>query len=201
MSQSSKKPSIERLIELQKMVLSFRAVDRKVYIPPSIDKAENDIDHSFSLAMLVWFLAPHFPNLDMSKMIRICLAHDLVEMYAGDTFSYDDQALVGKEDREQAALARLRKEWADFPELIAAIEEYESRQTAEAKFVFGLDKLQPAIMDYLNEGRIWHKLGITFSKFVAEKEKKIPVSPEITEYYYQLRDILDQKLHLFPPEN
>jgi hypothetical protein len=53
-------------------------------------------------------------------------------------------------------------------------------------------------MGYLNEGRVWHKLGITFAKFVAEKEKKIPVSPEITEYYRELKDILDENLHLFP---
>jgi putative hydrolase of HD superfamily len=194
----AKQPSIQRVIEFQEFLLAFHAVDRKVFIPPSIDKAENDIAHSFSLAMMAWFLGPHFPGLDTSKMINLCLAHDIIEVYAGDTFSYDSKAVVGQMEREAEAFIQLKHEWADFPALIDAIKEYEALQSPEAKFVYALDKLQPAIMDYLNEGRIWHKLNITFDKFVAEKEKKMPVSPEVYDYYQQLRTILEEKLHLFP---
>jgi putative hydrolase of HD superfamily len=198
MLDNTSQPAIQRLIELQQLLLDFHAVDRQVFIPPTIDKAENDIAHSFSLAMLAWFLSPHFPELDANKMLRMCLAHDIVEVYAGDTFSYDDEAVLAKSEREAQAQAKLAAEWADFPELIRAIQEYEESQTPEAKFVYSLDKLQPAIMDYLNEGRIWRRLNITFSKFVAEKEKKMPVSPEVYKYYQQLRQILENKPHLFP---
>ncbi len=201
MANPVKKPDMQRLIELQEMILAFHAVDRKVFIPPSIDKAENDIDHSYSLAMLAWFLTPSFPHLDQAKIIQLCLAHDVIEVYSGDTFSYDNKAIVGKGDREHQAFLKLKEDWADLSDLIASIVEYENRETAEAKFTFALDKLQPAIMDYLNEGRVWHRLNITFSKFVAEKEKKVLVSPEIYEYYKELREILDDKLHLFPAES
>ena len=197
-NQQASKPNIQRLIDLQEMLLAFHAVDRKVFIPPTVDKAENDIDHSFSLAVMAWFLSPSFPQLDVGRMLKLCLAHDMVEIHAGDTFSYDSKASLDQQDREYKAFKKLGKEWADFPGLTQAITEYEERQTEEAKFVYALDKIQPAIMDYLNEGRIWHKLGITFAKFVGEKEKKIQVSPEITDYYHQLRDILEQNLHLFP---
>ncbi len=200
MRKKSNQPDIQRVIELQELLLAFHAVDRKVFIPPSIDKAENDIAHSFSLAMLAWFLSPHFPNLDVGRMVQLCLAHDIVEVYAGDTFSYDGQAASSQKERESQALARLEEEWADFPGLINAIKEYETLQSEEAKFVYALDKLQPAIMDYLNEGRIWRKLNITFAKFIAEKEKKIPVSPEIYDYYQQLLAILKENLHLFPQD-
>lgn len=195
-----KQPDIQRIIELQKLLLAFHAVDRKVFIPPTIDKAENDITHSFSLAMMAWFLSPHFPGLEVGRMMRLCLAHDVVEVYAGDTFSYDDQAALTQKDRESQALSRLEREWADFPDLLGSIQEYEMLKSNEAKFVYALDKLQPAIMDYLNEGRIWHKLNITFAKFIAEKEKKIPISPEVYDYYQQLRDILEENLHLFPSD-
>jgi putative hydrolase of HD superfamily len=194
----AKQPTIQRVIELQKLLLAFHAIDRKVFIPPSVDKAENDIAHSFSLAMIAWFLSPHFPNLDTGKMMQLCLAHDIIEVYAGDTFSYDSQATLDQKERESQALTRLEGEWVDFPGLIGCIKEYETLVSEEAKFVYALDKLQPAIMDYLNEGRIWHKLNITFAKFIAEKEKKIPVSPEVYEYYQQLREILEENLHLFP---
>jgi putative hydrolase of HD superfamily len=198
MKKAPKKPTIRRVMELQDLLLAFHAIDRKIFIPPSVDKAENDITHSFSLAMIVWFLSPHFPSLDASKMIQLCLAHDVIEIYAGDTFSYDSQAVSTQKKREELAFTRLSEEWADFPGLLGSIKEYESLLSEEAKFVYALDKLQPAIMEYLNEGRVWHKLGITFAKFVAEKEKKIPISPDVYDYYQELREILEGNLHLFP---
>lgn len=192
------KPTVKRIIDLQSMLLVFGSIERKVCIPPTVDTAENDIDHSFSLAIIAWFLAPSFPHLDVGKLIKLSLAHDIVEIYAGDTFSYDKEAIRDQKDRERKAIVKLKRNWADFPDLTDAITEYEKGQSEEAKFVYALDKLQPAIMDYLNEGRIWHKLGITFAKFTEEKEKKIPTSPEIAEYYHELYSILEKNLHLFP---
>lgn len=194
----SSKPDVKRLVELQKLLLALGAVDRMVYIPPGMEVAENNIEHSFSLAVMSWFLAPNFPNLDTSKLMQLCLAHDMLEAYCGDTFSFDDQAVKGQKEREAAAIAALRKDWADFPALNQAIDEFEEGKTDEAKFVQALDKLQSALMDYLSEGQAWHKLGITFEKWVAAKDKAITVSPEIAEYYYQLRDTLAKNPHLFP---
>jgi putative hydrolase of HD superfamily len=195
---ASPKPDIKRLLELQKLSLALRAVDRMVYIPPGLKVAENNIEHSFSLAMMSWFLAPHFPNLDVSKLTQLCLAHDMLEVYCGDTFSFDDQAVMGQKDREAIAITKLKKEWADFPALNQAIDEFEKGETDEAKFVQALDKLQSALMDYLSEGRAWHTLGITFDKWVATKDKAILISPEVTEYYHQLKDILVKNPQLFP---
>jgi putative hydrolases of HD superfamily len=192
------KPTLERIIDLQRMLLVFNSIERKVAIPPTLDKAETDVVHSFSLAVIAWFLAPAFPRLKADKLIKLSLAHDIVEIHAGDTFSYDKEAIKDQGLREQRALVKIKKQWADFPDLTDAITEYEESESEEAKFVYALDKLQPSIMDYTNEGRNWRKLGITFDKFIEEKEKKIPRSPEITEYYHELRNILEKKLHLFP---
>lgn len=62
----------------------------------------------------------------------------------------------------------------------------------------GKAKLQSALMDYLSDGRTWHKLGITFDKFEAAKDKKMAISPEVAEYYYQLKVILAKNPPLFP---
>jgi len=121
----------------------------------------------------------------------------MLEVYCGDTFSFDDQAVKDQAKREAAAIATLRAEWTDFPALVQAIDEYEAGKTPEATFVQALDRLHPILTDYLCEGRSWHKLGITFDKFIKIKDTKVPSSPEIAEYYYQLRDILVKNPQLF----
>lgn len=193
-------PDIQRLLELQKMLASFNGIDRMVFLPPDAAVAESNVAHSFSLAMLSWFLMPHFPHLDAYKIIQLCLAHDMVEVYCGDTFSFDSQAVTEQEAREAVAIARLRDVWADFPELNAAIAEYEARQTQEALFVTALDRLQPVLMDYLCEGRTWQKLNITFEKFEAVKGRKsLAISPEIVPFYDQLKELLLNSPQLFAP--
>lgn len=192
------RPDIQRLLELQQSLVAFSAIDRKVYQPPQAEIPESNVEHSFSMAMLSWFLAPHFPELDASKLMQLCLAHDVLEVYCGDTFSFDDQATQDQAAREVAAVARLKAEWADFPALAVAIDEYEARQTNEAKFVTALDRLQPIMMDYLCQGRTWHKLGISFEKLMAVKDHKMSLSPAIDAYYQQLKSILLRNPQLFP---
>ncbi len=194
-----KKPSIGRLIDLQKLLLAFRAIDRRLHIPPGLEVFENDAEHSYSLAMTAWFLSGYFPDLDRDKIIRYALAHDLVEIYAGDTYSYSDQNILNqKKAREEAALKHLQAEWPDFPDMLEMLNSYEERSTEEAKFVYALDKLLPSLLDYMNEGRGWHFHNITFADYCAEKNKKIPICPEINEYSVTLIKILETKQHLFP---
>lgn len=175
----------------------FAGVDRKVFMPPAAEIPENDVEHSYSLAMLCWFLAPQFPELNVGKLLQLCLAHDVVEAYCGDTFSFDSKAVSGQKDLEAVAFANLQKDWQDFPALIDAITEYEDRATPEANFVVALDRFHPVLMDYLSEGRSWHKLNITFEKLMAIKDQDL-ASSEIAEYYNQLKEILKENPHLFP---
>jgi putative hydrolase of HD superfamily len=82
-----KKPDIHRLIAFEELLLRFRTIERMIPLPFSSQENENDAEHSYALAMTAWFLAPHFPHLDRDEVIRMALAHDLVELYAGDTFA------------------------------------------------------------------------------------------------------------------
>lgn len=192
------KPDAQRLIDLQKLMVQFAAVERRVYLPAPLDRTENDVEHTYTLAMAVWFLAAYFPELDRDKLIRLALAHDLLEVHAGDTFAYGDgAALASKAAREARAATQLAHEWSDFPELKDAIDEYEHRKSAEAKFVYALDKVMVITLNILNGGKVWQKYGVTFEDFVAEKEKKVPVSPEVYTYYTQLRDLLIKQPYLF----
>lgn len=191
------KPDIQRILDLQKLLVMFAGVERKVYMPPQAETPESDVDHSYSIAMLCWFLAPQFPQLDLSKLLKLCLAHDLVEAYCGDTFSFDSQAVASQQKLEEDAFGMLKKDWQDFPALIESIAEYEARESPEANFVVALDRLHPILMDYLTEGRSWHKLGITFEKLMAIKDKDL-VTSEVGEYYGQLKEILLKNPQLFP---
>lgn len=194
----TKKPDIHRLLTLQRMLLAFRAIERILPIPPSIDKMENDVEHSYSLAMTAWFLASYFPHLDRDRLIRLALAHDLIEIHSGDTYAYhDNPELATKAERETAALEKLARDWPDWPEITEHIADYQSHSSEEAKFVYALDKLMPALMDYINEGRAWRHLGISFEDFMHEKEKKMPVSPDVYAYYQELLAILSKTPELF----
>jgi len=194
------KPDVQRLIDLQKLMTQFAAVERRVYMPSPLDRPENDVEHTYTLAMAAWFLADHFPELDRNKLIQIALAHDLLEVHSGDTFVYGDaSALASKAEREAAAVKKLKAELGDFPGLLEAIDEYEHRETPEAKFVYALDKVMVITLNMLSDGKTWHQHGVTFEQFVAEKEKKIPVSPEVYDYYKQLHDLLHAQPHFFAP--
>jgi putative hydrolase of HD superfamily len=193
----SPKPTLQRILDLQKLLVAFAGIERKVFMPPAAETPENDVEHSYSLAMLCWFLAPQFPHLNVGKLLQLCLAHDIVEAYCGDTFSFNSQAVSNQKVLEAAAFTDLQKDWQDFPALVEAITEYEGRATPEASFVVALDRFHPILMDYLSEGRSWHKLNITFEKLMTIKDQDL-VSSEIAEYYNQLKEILIKNPQLFP---
>lgn len=193
------KPDIHRLIELHRFLLQFQQVERVVDVPhKETFRSENDVEHSYHLAMAAWFLCAYFPHLNRDTVIRYALAHDLVEVHAGDTYIYADQAaLDSKQSREHAALKQIKQEWTDFPELVQTIETYEAKADAEALFVYALDKIMPIIVIFIGEGYTWQREGITTEQLDRAKRHKVRVSPEIEPYYEQLYDLLTRHGHYF----
>lgn len=192
-------PDIHRLLEFQRLLLAFNQVDRKVHRKHGEEFVyENDTEHSYNLAMTAWFLAEHFPHLDRDKLIRYALVHDLVEIHAGDTYVFDSsEKLESKQEREDRALEKLRKDWADFASLTEEISAYENRDTEEAKFVYALDKIMPMLQIYIHDGHTWKHEGISHRQLDAVKRDKVAVSAEINDYYQQLYDLLVKNEHLF----
>lgn len=181
---------INRLIELQQLLNQFQTVEREVAIPGN-DRGENDIEHSYGLAMIAWYLAPHFPDLNADKLIRLSLAHDMVEVHAGDTPAFSEQAHIdAKPEREEAALKQLKKDWADFPQMLEAIDEYKHKSSDEARFIYALDKILPALLVYLKQGKEWHASKVTIEKFQIEKERKIPPDSPIFPLYQALLELV-----------
>ncbi len=191
---------LKRLLDYLDLIHQFQRIDRRV-MRPGEDRLENDAEHSYQLAMMAWYLndAEGF-GMDTGKLLRYALAHDLVEVYAGDTFAYTTDAAerASKESREAAAAEKISEEFPEFGSLKDTIHTYEKREDREAKFIYALDKLMPTLGIYLDGGRTWHREGVTLAMIKEYKANKIAESPEVETYFNELVSLLEQKPELFP---
>ncbi len=194
----TQKTQLTPLLEFIQFTHLVQKVNRVVLVNGE-SEWENDAEHSFQLALTAWYIVEH-GNLDLNlgKVIRMALVHDLVEAYAGDTFIYDKpEVLATKDVREKEALEKIKGEFPSFDSLYQTIEEYEERKTPESRFVYALDKLVPIINIYTDDGRTWKKEGITLERLLEAKNDKIALSPEIVPYYEEIVNILKENRHLF----
>lgn len=184
---------MERLIDFVQFTHEFQEVVR-VARPPHRKRYENDAEHSYQLAMVAWFLIDQ-DKLKLNKELcfMYALAHDLVEIYAGDTWAYDKAAQVTKHKREQAALKKIQKRFAHFKALTKIIESYEEKKDPESRFIYALDKILPPLQCYLEDGKLWHETKTSFVDMLASKDKKIPVSSDVNVYWQELRVQLEKK--------
>jgi putative hydrolase of HD superfamily len=134
-------------------------------------RAENDAEHSWHLCLCVIVLAEHanVPQLDVLRVLKMVILHDLVEIYAGDTFAYDTAGMAGQHEREAQAAERI---FGLLPadqarEFRALWDEFEARQTAEAKFGAAVDRFQPMLLNVRTQGGAWQRHGITHDRVVA----------------------------------
>ena len=192
---------LERIIDLQKLLLQFNYLERTLLLPRSAgkgDRNETDTEHSYSLAMIAWYVSQDLDHLDSNKCIRYALVHDLLELHAGDTFAYGDASVQNtKNAREAAAVAKLQQDWADFGDLHEAIQAYEQRSDAESRFVYALDKIMPMIINYLSDGINYQKHGVILDDVKRVKAAKVAVSPEVQALYDELITLFEAKPQLF----
>lgn len=114
---------LEKLLGFAKMLNVLQAVERVIRVKDQ-DRWENDMEHSYHLAMLAWYIIDSQKlSLDREKVFCYALAHDLVEVYAGDTYLYseDKELLASKPERERLAAERLMVEFPEVPEIHRAI--------------------------------------------------------------------------------
>ncbi|GAB3762341.1 HD domain-containing protein [Spirosoma pomorum] len=177
-----------RQIEFIKEVDKLKYILRKTKLFNS-DRNENDAEHSWHLSLMAMVLVEHanFP-VDLLKVIKMLLIHDIVEIDAGDTFIYDTQKSHDNTAQEREAANRifgiLPHEQAT--ELIALWEEFEEQQTNEAKFARAMDRLEPLLQNTSNEGGTWNEFGVTYEKVHAKKKVIQRGSESLWQYAEQL---------------
>ncbi len=183
----------ESLTNFIKLTHAFQQIRREIFVTGE-DRQENDLEHSGQLALVAWYIADSNKlPLDTSLVMKYALVHDLVEVYAGDTYIFADESYKStKREREEAARIVLIEKFPEFPELHELILGYEHQINKEAEFVYALDKLLPAMNIYLDDGRTWRtKPDITFDRVRDYTYPKVAVSPDLEPYYARLVKILE----------
>lgn len=131
------------------------------------ERRENTAEHSWHVTMTALVMAP-FANeaVDVERVLKILLVHDIVEIDAGDVFIYDEDARAEAEAAEQAAADRIFSlvPDPDGAELRALWDEYEARSTPEGRFAYACDRLQPMLLNLGTGGGSWRRHGVTIDQ-------------------------------------
>ncbi len=189
--------SINDMIQFSQLMLRFQEIKRVIFLP-NRDTPENDVEHSYQLAMMAWYLNSSAElGLDTDRLLRYTLVHDLAEIYAGDIPSFDTQGRKHKVELEHQALKQIRAEMPATHELIDTIEEYELQDNDESNFVYALDKLMPMLTVYIEGGKSWQEYDLAFEPLHADKLDKVARSEPVRELYKQLTVLLMQNPHMF----
>ena len=185
--------NVERLlkqIEFVKEIDKIKYIERRTKLFNS-DRRENDAEHSWHLAMMAIVLAEHAnETVDVLKVIKMVLIHDIVEIDSGDIFIYDTQKNHTNTNEELKAANRIFGILPDdqAEELITLWIEFEMGETSDAKFARTLDRLEPLLQNASNGGGTWKEFDVDYSKVVDKKEVMKYGSEAIWEYAKQLID-------------
>ncbi|MFM9029525.1 MAG: HD domain-containing protein, partial [Opitutaceae bacterium] len=149
-------------------------------------RAENDAEHSWALCLCVIVLAEHAnrPDLDLLRVLKMVIIHDLVEIDAGDTFAYDSARMADQHEREARAADRI---FGLLPpdqgrEFRALWDELEARETLEAKFAAAVDRFQPMLLNCRTEGAAWRRHGVTHDRVLARNRHIADGCEELWRY-------------------
>lgn len=181
---------IEFIAECDKLKEVFRQT-----INTQSRRTENDAEHSWHLCLCVIVLAEHAnaPDLDVLRVLKMLIVHDLVEIDAGDTFAYDVAAMANQHEREAVAAGRI---FGLLPpdqagEFRALWDEFEEKRTVESKFATAVDRFQPMLLNCRSQGAAWNRHGITHDRVVARNQHIADGSAELWRYAERmLQDIV-----------
>ncbi len=169
------------LIEADKM----KSVLRQTLLMDG-SRRENDAEHSWHLALMAMTLYEYADRdrVDLSRVLKMALVHDLIEVYAGDTFAYDDAGNEDKEERERQAADKLfsllpTEQGAEYRSLW---EEFDEAETPDAVYAAAMDRLQPFVNNMMTQGHTWSLGGVTAAKVRRRLEMVKRGAPALWEY-------------------
>lgn len=185
---------LERLLKQMdfiKEIDKIKYIERRTKLFNS-NRRENDAEHSWHLAMMAIVLAEHSNEpVDILKVVKMVLIHDIVEIDSGDIFIYDTEMNHNNSEEERKAAQRifgmLPREQAE--EFIALWEEFEANETAEAKFAKAVDRLEPLLQNSSNNGGTWQEYGVKHSQVI---DKKIIINEGSETLWDYTTDLLDR---------
>lgn len=175
------KKQIDFIVEIDKLKSIFRQSKLA-----HVSRFENDTEHSWHISVMAILLLEHANDkaIDLIKILKMVLIHDIVEIDAGDVIIYDLQRRKEIIEKENAAAQRL---FGILPgdqrdEFISLWKEFEAKETNEAKFAGAVDRIEPILLNYLNQGYTWQKNNIN-SKQVFERNRQIQEASSVLWEY------------------
>ena len=135
---------------------------------------ETDAEHAWHMAIMAYLLREHAnEEVDITKVMLMCLIHDIVEIDAGDTYAYDSEGLATQKARENLAKERI---FSLLPEdqkaeLISLFDEFEAYETPESKYAHAMDNFQPLILNNSNNGGDWREHGVSAEQVYGRQSK------------------------------
>ena len=172
----------------------LKTILRRNRVVSDESRRENDAEHMYHFALMAMILGEYAnAPIDLLRVLKMVLIHDVVEIDAGDTFVYDLAAQAGKRGREELAADRIFGLLPDDQraEMRALWEEFEAEETIEARFAAAIDRLQPLLCNYHTRGGAWKEYGVTAPQVYARNGKIARGSEELWEY---VRGMLDDAL-------
>ena len=154
-------------------------------------RRENDAEHAWHMAVMAYLFREYAnEDIDISKVILMCLIHDVVEIEAGDTYAYDEEAKKSQREREEIAKKHI---FGMLPsdqgrELEDLFDEFEA---AEARFAKAMDNLQPVLLHEANGGDDWKEHGVTKAQIMRRQEKTRRGSEDL---FTVIKDIIDKHI-------
>ena len=162
---------LKKQLEFSLEIDKEKEVYRQTHIT-GLKRKENDAEHAWHMAIMAYLLREYSnSDIDILKVILMCLIHDIVEIDAGDTYAYDKVNLETQKQREEIAKERI---FSLLPaeqkaEMVALFDEFEDNVTPEANFAHAMDNLQPLILNDSNNGADWREHGI-FAEQVYKRQ-------------------------------
>ncbi len=159
-------------------------IGRQTYLSDG-QRKENDAEHAWHLALMTILLSDYAnENIDVLKTVTMLLIHDIVEIDAGDTYAYDEEAKKTQKDREEKAAERI---FGLLPEdqgetLKGLWQEFEEQKTPEARFARTMDNLQPMMLNHVTDGKAWVEHGVYLDQILKRNENTDKGSGILWEY-------------------
>ena len=150
---------------------------------------ENDAEHAWHMAIMAYLLREYSNEpVDITRVMLMCLIHDVVEIDAGDTYAYDAEGLKTQKAREEAAKERI---YSLLPEdqkkeLAAIFDEFEESKTPESKFAHAMDNLQPLMLNNSNDRGDWREHGVSAKQVYGRQDRTKEGSEKLYEITEQI---------------
>lgn len=191
------KRQVEFLLEVDRLKHTFR---QTILLDRS--RQENSVEHSWhiSLGAMIFFEYAGLGGIDLGRVIRMLLLHDVVEIDAGDTYCYDERAAADQAVREGRAAERIfgllpADQVQDFRNLW---DEFEEAETSEARYAHAMDRFQAFLHNYFTQGHVWRQHGVRRHQVLRRMQPVERGAPLLWDYVCTLIDDSVQKGYLLP---